>query len=629
MTNIEIKTFEFTPSNIGDYLFNIPIYQRLYAWEEAEIKQLLEDLYRQFEKPKPKETEQGNPYYLGNLVLFKNENSRYDVIDGQQRLTTLFLLGLVFKENYSDWSNFLQKENNIRLAFVAREDDNAFLKAKVVGNNENIATENLNAMMINALRVIKEFQYSNNVSFQEYVYNQTTMVGIIIPEGIDLNKYFEDMNNRGVQLEKHEILKVKLLAKIDEKERLFYARLWDACSQMNQYVEYGFDKTLQEIRKCLLGNDMISELQKLSFGNDNGQNTLGSILNPNPEKEPETTLEQAQNAVKKEAEKQKNTEQSPTKIGSIINFPKFILHTYKIWKNDANSKLSDTDLLEVFNETMIESIDAQGFIHFLFTCRVLYDAYFIKSVEGSEGKTSWEINNISKTKKKDKENEFDYERDNDELKETAVIQAMLNASTSLDNWFTPALKYVRENEKTLKDSDFSLFLEDLDTEMAKKRIGNDDYKEWFNQNLHKGTGTPRYWFFRLDYYLRKKWLKENAVYPKLVDISKIKNYQFRTSRSVEHIQPQSKKEGWEKDGVTIDNFGNLVLISVSSNSSYNNQDFQDKKPDFQKRTDKWGVESLKQLAIFEYIDWTTDNADAHGKIMVDILVDSMMINSKR
>ncbi len=610
MSGIKIPTFEFTPSSIGDdYFFNIPIYQRLYAWEEAEIKQLLEDLHRQFEK------DSNSSYYLGNLVLYKNENERYDVIDGQQRLTTLFLIGLVFK--CENWLAFLQKDGNLRLAFVARADDNAFLKAKIA-NEETKASENLNAMMTNALRIIGEFEHSKNTDFQQYIFEKTTMVGIIIPEGIDLNKYFEDMNNRGVQLEKHEILKAKLLGKIDENDQPFYARLWDACSQMNQYVEYGFD-TLQEVRSILFEN---KDLKQLVSDDKSETTSLQSILELNFE-------DKHQKNVVIEKKNQEDAEKKPSKIGSILNFPTFVLHCYKIWSNDSNTKLSDKDLLEVFNEETLKDFKATEFMDFLFTCRVNYDAYFIKSIEDKDGNNIWKIRAIKET-----ENANEKYARKSHLDNTTVIQAMLNASISLDNWFTPALKYVNENTASWKlkkdieileiDTYFCAFLENLDTELAKKRIGNEDYENWFNQNLHKGTGTPRYWFFRLDYYLRKEWIKENADFPKSVDIWKIKNYQFRQNRSVEHIQPQSKKEGWEKDDVNIDNFGNLALISVRSNSSYNNQDFKDKKADFVKRTSNWGIESLKQLAIFEYNDWTAENAETHGKEMINILIESMV-----
>ena len=59
----------------------VPIYQRSYAWEKYEIEQLIEDIIES----------EGN-YYLGNLIVDRIDENVFSVIDGQQRLTTLFLI---------------------------------------------------------------------------------------------------------------------------------------------------------------------------------------------------------------------------------------------------------------------------------------------------------------------------------------------------------------------------------------------------------------------------------------------------------------------------------------------------------------------------------------------------------
>ena len=70
--------------------FVIPEYQRPYAWTEDETGALFDDLYRFFQ------TENTENFFLGSIVLIKNEQNRYaDVIDGQQRLTTLSILAVL------------------------------------------------------------------------------------------------------------------------------------------------------------------------------------------------------------------------------------------------------------------------------------------------------------------------------------------------------------------------------------------------------------------------------------------------------------------------------------------------------------------------------------------------------
>ncbi|MGI7210717.1 DUF262 domain-containing protein [Campylobacter coli] len=80
-------------SNINNIFFEIPPYQRLYEWNKEQIQTLLNDIKTKFEENKNKE------YFIGNVVVSKknNKNNQQDVkyllIDGQQRLTTLFLIG--------------------------------------------------------------------------------------------------------------------------------------------------------------------------------------------------------------------------------------------------------------------------------------------------------------------------------------------------------------------------------------------------------------------------------------------------------------------------------------------------------------------------------------------------------
>ena len=68
----------------------IPIYQRNYAWEEDEINALIKDVYDSFAKNK------NDYYYIGTLVTYKRGDSVYEVIDGQQRLTTIYIILKVF-----------------------------------------------------------------------------------------------------------------------------------------------------------------------------------------------------------------------------------------------------------------------------------------------------------------------------------------------------------------------------------------------------------------------------------------------------------------------------------------------------------------------------------------------------
>jgi hypothetical protein len=108
--------------------FTIPHYQRGYRWEDQEVTELLDDLWA-FQKDK----ESGDFYCLQPIVLRENDNGNYDVLDGQQRLTTLYLL-LVYLERYREDENYTQPL--FSLNYATRPKCETFLSTKRFINNE-------------------------------------------------------------------------------------------------------------------------------------------------------------------------------------------------------------------------------------------------------------------------------------------------------------------------------------------------------------------------------------------------------------------------------------------------------------------------------------------------------------
>ena len=90
---------EYPLSNIfsSEFEYYIPSYQRPYAWTTEQAEVLFDDLYQFFID------KTADNYFLGSIVLIKEEgNSKSEVIDGQQRLTTLSILFAVMAEAFDD-----------------------------------------------------------------------------------------------------------------------------------------------------------------------------------------------------------------------------------------------------------------------------------------------------------------------------------------------------------------------------------------------------------------------------------------------------------------------------------------------------------------------------------------------
>ena len=221
----------FDNDNKCNYI--IPIYQRNYAWGDNEINSLLQDIKNACEKNK----EQDKNYYIGSLVVYRRENDGFEVIDGQQRLTTLTLI-----------MHHLDKLVFRNVCFEHRDESEQALS--------NLNSEKLPSNFSQALKTIKKVidGWGNDKDeIVKFLLDKVEIIRTEVPEGTDLNHYFEIMNTRGEQLEKHEILKARLMKVLPTPiEQSLFAKIWDACSDMSRYVVMGLDS---ELRKVILGSD--------------------------------------------------------------------------------------------------------------------------------------------------------------------------------------------------------------------------------------------------------------------------------------------------------------------------------------------------------------------------------------
>ncbi len=106
--NINAKADQFSPASLslgdvltnGDPIYQIPDYQRPYSWADEQVIQLWEDIYEAYKNNADDPSVDSN-YFLGSLIVIQNELAE-DVVDGQQRLTTLMILLCVLRQMYPD-----------------------------------------------------------------------------------------------------------------------------------------------------------------------------------------------------------------------------------------------------------------------------------------------------------------------------------------------------------------------------------------------------------------------------------------------------------------------------------------------------------------------------------------------
>ncbi len=100
MSEQEIKSQDLNIDKLFEDFYIIPEYQREYVWKEENVEQLLEDIFAEF--PPPNYEHKADDYFIGSIIVCnqdEGEDNLYAVIDGQQRITTIYIISCVIK-NY-------------------------------------------------------------------------------------------------------------------------------------------------------------------------------------------------------------------------------------------------------------------------------------------------------------------------------------------------------------------------------------------------------------------------------------------------------------------------------------------------------------------------------------------------
>lgn len=270
----------FIDELFSKFWFNIPNYQRAYVWGSDEISELLDDIYYSAENSPADE------YFLGSLVLRKENISekdlnydKFDVLDGQQRLTTLLLiLGVIrditsnkdLKESCNQY--IYQKENTfrsiperLRILFEIRDDVGEFINNTIKHDNgtlnnqllkeaivkRNVSISNMAKGILYIRKYFENFSEKKLQFFSTFLFTKVLLIYVATEELQDAFRLFTILNNRGIPLTNSDILKAENLALISNvKNKNIYAEKWEEIE--GNFGTDEFDRLLSHIRTILL-----------------------------------------------------------------------------------------------------------------------------------------------------------------------------------------------------------------------------------------------------------------------------------------------------------------------------------------------------------------------------------------
>lgn len=209
-------------------LFNIPAYQRGYRWEKTQVKTLLNDLYQCMEA-----NGQEKEYCLQPVVVQKRDESQYNLIDGQQRLTTIYIL-LRYAQHY-----FPKLKTNFSFEYETRKDTQVFLDKM----DPQLAQTNIDFFHIyQAYTTIKDWleetfpadtnkQYFALSNLYKYINEKVKVIWYEVGSEVDPIALFTRLNVGKIQLTNAELIRALFLSDtpdgMENRKKYEMANQWD------------------------------------------------------------------------------------------------------------------------------------------------------------------------------------------------------------------------------------------------------------------------------------------------------------------------------------------------------------------------------------------------------------------
>ena len=626
-----------------DTEYIIPLYQRAFAWEDKQITQLIEDLT---------DISEDANYYIGALIVSSQDN-KYEVVDGQQRLTSLYLL-----------LNCLGLEVRNTLTFACRDKSNYTLikiKEIIQDDRSKFDIEHVESGILHGMKIIMELIGKPDFDRDLLLRNleKVILYRIEVPKNTDLNRYFEIMNTRGEQLEQHDILKAALMGSLhDNTDKAAFARIWDACSDMTGYVQMHFLSKYNTVRDALFGDGWNrmppSEWEKYRE----------AVRNANPEGDG-YRIDDIIDPYYESDEKDGFTDDDVrVRFESVIEFPFFLIHALKVLvgikgirHEDGSSALvaellDDKKIVDTFRRVLDYGVTDDGrisdhkdqfakdFIICLLRSRFLFDSYIVKreyANENSDGE--WSLKSLRVSGRQNQRKPYyrnsrlrktgEWDSTNDwRTKTNVMIQSALRVSYTspkVMHWITQLLLWmsVDNYRHTVQSPDDMAEYSHAVENIAQKAVKENFFDLCPDGRYAMGVNTPHIVFNYLDYLL---WNRNRKKYDDFV-------FEFRNS--VEHWYPRNPSEGtfeqW-KDGV--DDFGNLCIIQRNVNSKFSNMSPEAKKSTFRDMIAKGSIKLrlMRDLTVQHgnssaSLYWKETAYRTHEEEMILILKQACGINA--
>ncbi|MCD1258298.1 DUF262 domain-containing protein [Paenibacillus athensensis] len=297
---IEAKEILLKDLLSAKFLFQIPGYQRPFSWEKDNFDQLFEDIKEAMEYAEIHKSDEN--YFLGSIILQVRDEKAdggglYDVVDGQQRLTTLTILLAVLRDlvQIDMAKKFLQDKiyqmaneyENIpeKVRLLVREKDRDFFKTYILTPDGTQQVRSLDvkslsesqAHIVEAVLLFKQkFVVKDSLQHEfvdkmiKFIFNNCVLVYVKTGSFTSAYRLFSILNDRGMPLTTSDLLKSSNLGAITDNERERFQKIWEAVEE--ELGRDQFDELLGHIRTILVKDkakkSIIDEYEDIIFRNN-------------------------------------------------------------------------------------------------------------------------------------------------------------------------------------------------------------------------------------------------------------------------------------------------------------------------------------------------------------------------
>ncbi|WP_066871890.1 DUF262 domain-containing protein [Clostridium mediterraneense] len=567
--NIKAKEYYIKDLLSPKFLFEIPDYQRAYSWTTENLKQLVDDINDSINLNSGREFENFEPYFIGSIVLcgkeYKDDGwGRYDVIDGQQRLTSLIMLIATIRDMiqneeykkvlasliYQEANELMGIKENIRVRVRGKEEE--FFKKYVLAENgtnliDEIDREDLTETKMNMLNALEVFKASfkdenGNIldeklnNFIKYLLQKVVLVVIKTNSFESAFRLFNVINARGLPLTNADLLKSENLRVIPQEKRAEFTQIWE--------------------------ND------ELDLGKDNLEMLIGFMRAINLKKKAEVSLYE-------EFSKNIFVDNRDYLGENFINHMHSIKELYSKYIVDADLDIEDKNTVIFYKNLIKLMIEVLPYEEWM--------AAVIRFVEKYKNDDKAVVEFVK-------------------LLEKRVVIDWVNGNSFADrlNRVYDIIKAIDETSSLEELRNSEVFISDLERTSAyfKNALNDIDF-------YSKGRMTvPKYVLIRMDIELNPG-----------VEVD-----YYGNKIMIEHILPRNAKDSYWVGNFKADQrrnwankFGNLVLISGAKNTRLNNKPFDEKVEEYLSKKGQFKITE----EVFKNKEWNMESLEERHNTLVE------------